>query len=225
MKKYVIITASGKGLRMNSDIPKQFIEIAGKPIIMHTIEKFYNYNKQINIIVTLNSQMLDYWNELIKKYKFKISHKIVIGGKTRFHSIKNAITKIEENSITAVHDAVRPLVSLNTIVRCFKKAEECGNAVPFININESIREINGTLNKIAIRDNFVLIQTPQVFMSDILIKAYKQEFSENFTDDASVAENIGQNINLIEGNYENIKITKPLDLKIAEMQMYKYTSN
>ncbi len=221
MKKYVIITASGKGLRMQSDIPKQFIEIAGKPIIMHTIEKFYNYNKQINIIVTLSSQMLDYWNTLIEKYKFTISHKIVIGGETRFHSIKNAIAEIEENSITAIHDAVRPLVSLNTIVRCFKKAEECGNAVPFININESIREINGTINKIANRDNFVLIQTPQIFMSDILIKAYEQEFSENFTDDASVAENIGQNINLIEGNYDNIKITKPQDLKIAEALLVK----
>jgi len=221
MKKYVIITASGKGLRMQSDIPKQFIEIAGKPIIMHTIEKFYNYNKQINIIVTLSTQMLDYWNTLIEKYKFTISHKIVIGGETRFHSIKNAIAEIEENSITAIHDAVRPLVSLNTIVRCFKKAEECGNAVPFININESIREINGTINKIANRDNFVLIQTPQIFMSDILIKAYEQEFSENFTDDASVAENIGQNINLIEGNYDNIKITKPQDLKIAEALLVK----
>jgi len=216
MKKYVIITASGKGLRMQSDIPKQFIEIAEKPILIHTIEKFYNYDKQINIIVTLNSQMLEYWQDLIEKYKFKIQHKTVIGGDTRFQSIKNAITEIEENSITAVHDAVRPLVSLNTIVRCFKKAEECGNAVPYININESIREISGNENKIANRENFVLIQTPQVFKSDILIKAYKQEFSESFTDDASVIENIGYEINLIEGNSENIKITKPQDLKIIE---------
>lgn len=217
MKKYVIITASGKGLRMNSDIPKQFLEIAGKPILMHTIEKFYNYDNQLNIIITLNSEKINFWKDLVNKHNFKIKHKIVIGGKTRFQSIKNAIAEIDKNSITAVHDAVRPLVSLNTIVRCYKKAEECGNAVPYIHINESIREIKGNENKIANRENFVLVQTPQVFKSDILIKAYEQDFSESFTDDASVVENIGYKINLIEGNSNNIKVTTPKDLRVAKV--------
>ena len=216
MNKNVIITASGKGLRMNSDIPKQFIEIAGKPTLMHTIEKFYNYDNTINIILTINSEMLDFWSELIVKHDFKIAHKIVIGGETRFNSIKNAVEEIETNSITAVHDGVRPFVSINTIVRCFKKAEEEGNAVPYIKINESIRELTKTGNAIANRNDFVLIQTPQVFKSEILIKAYKQSYSTSFTDDASVVESLNYKIKLIEGNSENIKITKPQDLKIAE---------
>ena len=221
MKKNVIVTASGKGLRMGSDIPKQFLEISGKPILMYTIEQFYNYDNSINIILTLNSDTIEFWNDLSAKHNFTIKHKIVSGGETRFQSIKNAVSEIEANTITAIHDGVRPLVDIDTINNCFNTAKEKGNAVPFIKINESIREFSGTKNKQVNRDNFVLIQTPQVFKSDLLINAYKQEFSDEFTDDASVVEQTGIEINLIEGNSENIKITKPQDLLIAEALLRK----
>jgi 2-C-methyl-D-erythritol 4-phosphate cytidylyltransferase len=202
---------------MKSNIPKQFLEISGKPILMITIERFFNYDNQINIILTLSQEMISYWEKLVKKHSFKISHQIVVGGETRFHSIQNAVGHISPDSITAVHDAVRPLLSNDTITRCFDKALELGNAVPFVSINESIREVNRKENIVADRNNFVLIQTPQVFKSEILIEAYQQLYSENFTDDASVIEKLHYKINLVEGNPENIKITNPQDLKIAEV--------
>lgn len=216
MKKFVIIVAGGSGKRINTEIPKQFISLAGKPVLIHTISAFYNYSPEINILLVLPKIYFGLWENLCKNHNFNISHKIVEGGKTRFHSVKNGISKIEKYGIIAVHDGVRPLVKKQVIEKAFLDAEIYGNAVPAIPVNESVRELYKTGSKIFNRNNLRIIQTPQVFKSSILIKAYQQAYQKKFTDDATVVESAGEKINLIEGNPENIKITTPIDLKIAE---------
>lgn len=216
MKKYVIIVAGGSGTRMNNAVPKQFILLQGKPILMHTIEKFSSSIPDIHIIVVLNSQLNDEWQLLCKQHHFNIAHTLVGGGETRFHSVKNGLNTVPENSVVGVHDAARPLVNTETIITAFKTAEEKGNATPAISLNESIREVDGETNKAVDRNKYMIIQTPQCFHSSILKKAFEQEYTPSFTDDASVAETIGVKINLIEGNRENIKITTSQDLIIAE---------
>ncbi len=217
MKKFVIIVAGGSGKRINTEIPKQFISLAGKPVLIHTISAFYNYSPEINILLVLPKIYFGLWENLCKNHNFNISHKIVEGGKTRFHSVKNGISKIEKYGIIAVHDGVRPLVKKQVIEKAFLDAEIYGNAVPAIPVNESVREIYKTGSKIFNRSNLRIIQTPQVFKSSILIKAYQQSYQKKFTDDATVVESAGEKINLIAGNPENIKITTPIDLKIAEV--------
>ena len=216
MRKKVIVTASGSGSRMSSNTPKQFLIINKKPVLFYTIEQFYKYSSDIEIILTLNNDYVDYWKRLINEYNFTINHRIIIGGETRYNSVKNAINSINENCLIAIHDAVRPFVSLNTISECFNLAEKKGNAVPFSKIPDSIRKIDNTNNKSVNRSNFVKIQTPQVFKFYILKKAYNSVNGNSFTDDASIVENIGEKINLFEGNQENFKITTPFDLKIAK---------
>ena len=216
MKKYVIIVAGGSGSRMNSSVPKQFLELKGKPLVMHTIEKFAGTVPEINIILVLSSQYLEQWNMLCEKHNFKISYQIAAGGDTRFHSVKSGLELVPENSIVGVHDAARPLVSGQTIVKTFETAEKIGNASPAISLNESIRIVENGENKSVDRANYSIIQTPQCFRSSLLKKAFLQEYRNSFTDDASVLEAIGEKINLIEGNRENIKITTPQDLIIAE---------
>ncbi len=217
MKKIVIIVAGGRGKRMQSEIPKQFLPLYGFPILMHTIKKFFRYDNSIYIIVVLPKIQIKTWNKFCNDYKFDYKHEIVRGGITRFHSVKNGLAKISGNDLLiAIHDGVRPLVSLETIRGCFKKAESEGNAIPVIDIPESIRKIENGKNHPVDRSKHKLIQTPQVFHSDMLLKAYEQEYDSKFTDDASVVESLGFSINLVEGNKENIKITTPADLVIAE---------
>lgn len=216
-QKYVIIVAGGSGKRMGSDLPKQFIEVAGKPILMHTIEQFYRYASSITIILVLPEDQHNYWNELLIKYNFNISHTVVCGGKERFHSVKNGMTKCSEQGLIAVHDGVRPLVSQSTIRQCFAAASKQKAVVPAIPANESIRKVVDGKNTALDRSQYYMIQTPQVFNSKLLYKAYEQDFSPLFTDDASVVEAMGQTVTLVEGNAENIKITRPMDLKIAEV--------
>jgi len=216
MRKYVIIVAGGSGQRMKSDIPKQFLLLKNKPVLMHSIEAFFTYDNEINIILTLPEIHVEYWRSLCLKFDFKIDHQIVVGGKTRFHSVKNGINAISKSDLIAVHDGVRPLIDISTIEKCFNVATEKGNAIPVTDIPESIREINDKSNKSVNRENFKIVQTPQVFKSEILIKAYKQEFKEYFTDDASLLDEMGEKLNLVEGNRENIKITTQSDLVIAE---------
>ncbi len=220
MKKVVIITASGSGTRSKSKIPKQFIIIKNKPIIFYTIEKFYDYNPNIEIIVTLNQKYFKYWQELIKKYNFTINHKIVEGGETRFDSIKNAISTIPNNCLVAIHDAVRPFISSKVIKKCFLDAKKLGNAVPFIKINESVRKIDKDKNIWVNRNDFILIQTPQVFRSDIILSAYNLTHNSDYTDDASLVESMGYKINLVAGNLENFKITTPYDITLAKLLIY-----
>jgi len=216
MEKYLILSAGGVGKRMGSDIPKQFLEIAGKPVIMHSILKFLDYDPGINIILVLPESERERWDSLCLDYKFEYRHTIVVGGDERFYSVKNGLKKITSDSLVAIHDAVRPFVSLDTIRRCFSEAEEKGNAIPVVAPSESIRELAPDYgNRILNRDNIRLIQTPQVFRSDLLMKAYDCAYSPHFTDDASVVESTGEKINLVEGNPENIKITTPVDLEIA----------
>jgi 2-C-methyl-D-erythritol 4-phosphate cytidylyltransferase len=216
MKKFVIIVAGGSGSRMHTDIPKQFLNINGKPILFHTLKCFDNYLKGIPIILVLPEPYIDYWKSITKKNDFTIAHQVAFGGQTRFHSVKSGLEHINESGIVAIHDGVRPLVSKETLNRVFQKAEKDGNAIPAIVITESMRRIEPDNSVHVYRDNYRLIQTPQCFHSDLIKKAYQQEYREEFTDDASVVEALGVKINLVDGNPENIKITRPIDLKFAE---------
>jgi 2-C-methyl-D-erythritol 4-phosphate cytidylyltransferase len=216
MREYVIITAGGSGTRMGNVIPKQFLPLAGRPILQRSIAAFYNYNKAISIILVLPEANMEYWNSLCLENNFDIPHTIVAGGKERFHSIKNGLAEIEGAGVVAVHDGVRPLVSTNTIKAAFDTAKAKGNAIPVVDISESVREVNESGNKAVNRANFKRVQTPQCFDLQLLQKAYKQPYSASFTDDSSVVEAIGETIHLVAGNVENIKITTPADLASAE---------
>lgn len=182
---------------------------------MHTIEKFFSSVPEIKIIVVLAKELNDEWKQLCIHHHFTIPHQLINGGETRFHSVKNGLSLVPDNCLVGVHDAARPLVSKQTIITAFDMAEKKGNAIPCVSINESIRELNGENNKTVDRNNYKSIQTPQCFRSDILKKAFEQPYHPLFTDDASVVEMMGEKINLIEGNNENIKITTPQDLIIA----------
>lgn len=212
-KKYAIIVAGGSGSRMNSELPKQFLLINNKPILMHTIEKFAMDN--IELILVLNVDYHEYWIKLCKEFNFNIPHTLVKGGVNRFESVKKGLVQVTHKSIVAIHDAVRPLVSVDCIRKAYQEAEINGNAVLAVNSKDSIRRSQGNSSQTIPRNEIFLIQTPQVFPSDVLHKAYKEAYRNEFTDDASVVERLGIKINLIPGEYQNIKITYPEDLKIA----------
>ena len=214
--KIAIIVAGGKGTRMQADIPKQFIEIHGKPVLMHTLEAFHRYDDSIQLILVLPASQLNAWKKLCLKHAFLLPHQIVSGGETRYNSVLNGLSQIKTPALIAVHDGVRPFVSNGTIKRCFDEAEKHGSAIPVIDIVDSIRQITKTGSQSVDRTNYKLVQTPQVFDSEILKKAYEQDFSTLFTDDASVVEALGLKITLVEGNRENIKITTAFDLVLAE---------
>lgn len=220
MCKYAIIVAGGKGERMGENIPKQFLELNGKPILMHTIEQFYSTYPEAQIILALPENQLDFWEELCYKNEFtKIPHQIVAGGKTRFHSVQNVLALVNKEGIVAIHDGVRPLVSKTTIVNCFNAAQQHGNAIPVVDVVDSLRYINKTENKAVKRSCYKIVQTPQCFQTALIKKAYQQDFIDDFTDDASVVEATGEKIHLVSGNKENIKITSPEDLVVAEALM------
>jgi 2-C-methyl-D-erythritol 4-phosphate cytidylyltransferase len=216
MEKIVLIVAGGKGNRMSSTIPKQFMVIAGLPILMHTIKKFWFFENTMRIIVVLPEEHIKYWKKLCREYRFKIKHTIRKGGETRYHSVKSGLRGIKPGYLVAIHDGVRPLVSRNTIKRCFAKAAKTGAAIPVIDTGESIRFVEGSHNRTADRTKYKIVQTPQVFKSELLIKAFRKPFKDTFTDDAAVVENIGHAISLVEGNPEIIKITGRLDMVVAE---------
>lgn len=224
MKKQLIIVAGGMGQRMNSKTPKQFLIIAGKPILMHTIERFHNFSPEIEIFLVLPESHFNLWESLCNKYDFTISHNLVKGGETRFHSVKNGLERIDKECVIAIHDGARPLVSKKTISDCFSMAEVKGNAIPVFGINESMRMLKDGKNYQVNRDEYRIVQTPQCFHSSIIKKAYSQDYKAEFTDDASVVEAMGIKVNLTEGNAENIKITRAVDLKIAEAFLYRKKS-
>jgi len=220
MKKQIIIVAGGKGLRMNSVVPKQFLVVGNKPVLMHTLNRFYETDSQINIILVLPADQIDYWNSLCREYNFKISHQVVYGGETRFHSVKNGLMKALEcdtdmQSIIGVHDGVRPFVSSEVINRCYSLCQNHTAVIPAIEVYETIRQTDGRHSHTVDRNLYRLVQTPQVFRSAILAAAYEQPFSSLFTDDASVVEAFGETIYLTEGNRENIKITSAFDIVVA----------
>lgn len=217
MKQNIIIVAGGKGLRMGGEIPKQFIPIGGKPVLMHTVEAFYNFNNDIKIILVLPESHQAYWRELCERYSFNIPHKITTGGETRFHSVKNGLALIDEG-IVGVHDGARPFASKDLIKECFTQAETKKAVIPVIAATDSLRELlDNEKSKIIDRSKIVLVQTPQVFEVSTLKKAYEMEFNDTFTDDASVIEAMGIDVCLVKGENSNIKITTPIDLKIGEL--------
>jgi 2-C-methyl-D-erythritol 4-phosphate cytidylyltransferase len=220
-KRNVIITAGGNGTRMNSNYPKQFMLIHETPVLMRTISCFYDFDTLINIIITLPNSQINYWRDLCSTHNFTVKHSIVIGGHTRFHSVKNALALITEDSITAIHDGVRPFIDKLTIGHCFSQAELTGSAVPVIECVESLRQVSDSDNISIDRSKYRIVQTPQVFRSKILLEAYKQTYMPHFTDDASVVEHCGYKISLVEGNRENMKITSPFDMLIAETILNK----
>jgi 2-C-methyl-D-erythritol 4-phosphate cytidylyltransferase len=218
MKKTFIVTAGGIGKRMGSEIPKQFIEIQGKPILMHTLENLYSFSPDAQFILTLPVEWFSYWNDLIKKHKFQITIDLIEGGKERFDSIQNAL-KLVTGDIVAIHDGVRPFVSHTTLQNLFEKVSSHKAVIPIVSINESLREIVGDYSEHIQREKYKIVQTPQIFQTEIIKSAYTQPFSDEFTDDASVVEKSGTRIELVQGNYENIKITSPEDLKLAHFYL------
>ncbi len=216
MKKFALIVAGGTGSRMGEKIPKQFIELNGRPVLMHTFDAFAKYDKQIEFILVLPETEIEFWNKLCQKYHFEHKYKLAFGGETRFHSVKNGLNLIREDGIVFIHDGVRPLVSTQTFTNCYNRASETGNALPVIPVTESVRLVDKTGNRAVDRSKYYLVQTPQTFQTALIKKAYQQTFSKLFTDDASVLENLGEVISLVDGNRENIKITYPEDIIIAQ---------
>ena len=227
---YIIIVAGGKGLRMGSDVPKQFLPVGGLPVLMHTIKRFREYSQEMQIILVLPEAQQDYWHNLCKEYAFDVDYILANGGETRFHSVKNGLDMIPDDAegVVGVHDGVRPFPALEVIDRCYKTAKETEAVIPVAPIVETLRHIvnvncdNVAVNNVAVnsitvpRNDYRLVQTPQTFSVSLLKKAYKQSYNDNFTDDASVVEAMGRSITLVEGNRENIKITTPFDLTVAE---------
>ena len=213
----VIIVAGGKGLRAGGEIPKQFQPIGGKPILMRTAEAFYNFDYPMRMVIVLPEEFRFFWEELCEKHNFRIPHSMVSGGETRFHSVKNGLAAIREDEIVGIHDAARPFVPKEVIERCYREAFDfrCG-VVPVIGEKNSIRLITGYEHKPLDRKKIRVVQTPQVFPADLLKNAYETPYREEFTDDASVAEDSGIQVKLVEGDEKNIKITTPLDLKFAD---------
>ena len=217
MKKHIIIVAGGKGLRMGGDIPKQFLPVCGKPVLMRTLEAFYAYDADIHIILVLPVSQQAYWKELCQEYQFSLSHDIANGGDTRFHSVMNGLALVEGNGLVGVHDGVRPFVSQEVIARCYEEAEACKAVIPVIDVVETVRHLTEEGSETVPRDRYKLVQTPQVFEVELLRRAYQQTYTDLFTDDASVVEALGEKVYLVKGNRENIKLTTPFDLKLAEM--------
>ena len=226
---YIIIVAGGKGLRMGSDIPKQFLPIGGKPVLMRTLERFREYSKDIQIILVLPESQQEYWHQLCDEYHFDVEYTLANGGQTRFHSVQNGLAKVPDDAqgVVGVHDGVRPFPSIEVIKNCYETARTTKAVIPVIPVVETVRQLidsdsqlsilNSQLSKTVPRDHYRLVQTPQTFDIQLLKAANRQPYNDGFTDDASVVEAFGHKITLVEGNRENIKITTPYDLKIAEV--------
>ena len=219
MNSYAIIVAGGKGLRMGGEVPKQFLPIGGKPVLMHTIEAFRKALNKVQIVLVLPAEQHDYWLGLCEEYHFHSPELIAKGGETRFYSVKNGLALLPDDAdaVVGVHDGVRPFVSAETIGRCYAAAAEGKAVVPVVPIVETVRQILPDGRSVTRpRDAYRLVQTPQTFPLALLKEAYRQPYSEAFTDDASVVEALGREIVMIEGNRENIKLTTPADLSFAQ---------
>ena len=219
MNDYVIIVAGGKGLRMGGDVPKQFLPVGGRPVLMRTLERFHQYNIALKIILVLPKAQQDYWLQLCRQYEFHIPYRLADGGETRFHSVQNGLALIPDDAegVVGVHDGVRPFVSTEVIARCYETARKSGAAVPVTPVVESLRQLHGDDTSESVpRDHYRLVQTPQTFDIQLLKAANRQPYRDTFTDDASVVESYGHPITLVEGNRENIKLTTPFDLRIAQ---------
>lgn len=216
MKHYAVIVAGGQGVRMGAPRPKQFLDIGGKPILRHTIERFLAFEPGIEIIVVLPSAEKDGWRNYCRESGFLERYTMASGGITRFHSVQNALKYVGEEGVVAVHDGVRPLVSPGLLQRLFEAAATKPAVIPVVPVVESVRRVEENVSSPVSRDGLVLVQTPQVFDAALLKAAYRQPFSPAFTDDASVVEAMGGHIDLVPGDRLNLKITTPEDLSLAE---------
>jgi 2-C-methyl-D-erythritol 4-phosphate cytidylyltransferase len=221
LKKIAIVVAGGTGQRMGSVVPKQFLEIEHKSILTHTIDQFVAAFSDLEIVVVLPEGYLKQGEEILRKSKYKNTISYVAGGETRFQSVKNGLAKVIHPSIVFVHDAVRCLLTPALIQRCYQQAFEKGSAIPAVTATDTVRLMNGEVHQLLNRENVMLIQTPQTFRSELLLKAFEQPFQNSFTDEANVVEASGTPVYLVDGEYENIKITRPLDLAIANYILNK----
>ena len=232
---YIIVVAGGKGLRMGGEIPKQFLPVGGKPVLMRTLERFREYSPELRIILVLPEAQQDYWRQLCREYRFTVEHTIANGGDTRFHSVKNGLALIPDDAqgVVGVHDGVRPFVSTDVIGRCYEAARTLEAVIPVTPVVETLRYVGhqtdddkstlhgNATSKNVLRSDYRLVQTPQTFTVSLLKRAYALPYTDAFTDDASVVEALGHNVSMVDGNRENIKITTPFDLVIAEALVSK----
>lgn len=219
---YIVIVAGGKGMRMGADIPKQFIPIGGKPVLMHTLERFFACDGELKIILVLPREQQAYWRQLCRDSAFNIPHTIVDGGETRFESSRKGLQAIplDAAGLVGIHDGVRPFVSEAVIKRCFEAADESKAAIPVLPVTDTLRHVdrNG-VGRNVLRSDYRIVQTPQVFDIRLLRKAFEQPYQDSFTDEASVVESLGYTVEMVEGNRENIKLTTPFDLTLAEAML------
>ena len=220
---YIIIVAGVKGLRMGGDLPKQFMPLHGKPVLMHTIERFRAYSDELKIIIVLPHEQQDYWRQICQKHNFTVEHTVVDGGQTRFHSSQNGVAAVPDDAtgVIGIHDGVRPFVSEETIARCFEAARQFGAALPVLPVTDTLRRVTDDGGYNVQRNDYRTVQTPQTFDAQLLKQAFKQPYSDNFTDDASVVEALGHKVTMVDGNRENIKLTTPFDLVVAEALIKK----
>ena len=219
-KHTILIVAGGRGTRMGGPQPKQFLELAGRPVLMHTLEAFDRWDASARLIVVLPEDQIDTWKRLCEAHAFDRAHRVVAGGETRFHSVRNGLGAVASDGLIAVHDGVRPLVAPSVIAACFAAAADGGAAVPVVPVVESVREVDADGGSRPVdRTRLRVVQTPQVFRADVLRAAYCLPYDPRFTDDASVVEASGVAVRLVPGNRENIKLTTPMDLLLAEQLM------
>ena len=216
MRTIAIIVAGGSGTRFGAELPKQFLNLKGQPILMRTIQAF---GDGFDVIVTLPEGQIDLWRQLCEKFNFAVPHSVVAGGETRWHSVKNALDSIGDVDgvdVIAVHDGVRPMVTAEIISRTLEAARRDGAAIPVVALNDSVRQVDGDDSHALDRSSLRAVQTPQVFDARLLVDAYQQPYDPTFTDDASVVEKFGRHVTLVEGDPMNLKITRPMDLALAE---------
>jgi 2-C-methyl-D-erythritol 4-phosphate cytidylyltransferase len=225
MKKTAIIVAGGTGQRMGTVVPKQFLEIEGKSILLHTIDQFVAAFSDINFVIVLPSSYIEEGQKIIASSGLSQQFQFVAGGDTRFQSVKNGLAEVDQDAVVFVHDAVRCLLTPALIQRCFQQAVEKGSAIPAVSSTDTIRFIEGASHHVVDRENVMMIQTPQTFNAALLIKAFEQTYQPSFTDEANVVEAAGTPVFLVDGEFENIKITRPLDLAIAAYILAKRFSN
>lgn len=220
MERFAILVAGGQGLRMGGDVPKQFLPLGGRPVLMHTIDRFRDVFPDMHIIVVLPQGQHDYWHDLCRRHHLEGGFLTAPGGDTRFHSVLNGLNAIPADvseGLVGVHDGVRPFVSRDTLRRCYEEAARSGTAVPVTPVVETLRHVSPDGESVTVpRGDYRLVQTPQVFSLALLRQAYRQPYAPQFTDDASVVEALGERITLVEGNRENIKLTTPADLLLAK---------
>jgi len=216
LEKTAVIVAGGSGQRMQSALPKQFLLLGDQPILMHTLRRFARAIEGIRLVVVLPESQIGFWKELCEQHNFSIPHDVVSGGDTRFQSVKNGLERCSDQGVVAIHDGVRPLVSEELIQRCISETEQHGSALPVVPITQSLRKKDGEDSAVVSRDGMLSVQTPQCFDLAQLKPAFDVEFSSSFTDDATVFEQAGHKIHLVDGEETNLKVTTPADLKIAE---------